>query len=82
MQPLFYKVFFFFMFLLVIFFTFQMLSPFHKPTIPSPCLYECAPPPTHPLLPQRPSIPLPWVIEPAQDQGAPLPVMTNKAISC
>jgi hypothetical protein len=46
---------------------------------PSPCLYEGAPPRTHPLLPQWPSIPLYWVIKPPQVQGAPLPVMADKA---
>jgi hypothetical protein len=35
-----------------------------------------------PLLPQHPSIPLHWVIEPPQDQGAPLPLMPYKAILC
>jgi hypothetical protein len=54
--------------------------PLHKPLSPptSFCLPEGAPPPTHPLLPHHPSIPLPWVTEPPQDQGSPLPVMPNK----
>lgn len=57
-------------FLLDIFFIpFQMLSPFRVSppenlySIPDPCFYEVVPPPTHPLLPQRPSIPLGWLIE-------------------
>ena len=36
----------------------------------------------HPLLPQHPSIPLHCVIEPPQDQWAPLPMMPDKAILC
>lgn len=36
--------------------------------------------PTHSLLPQHPSIPLGWVIEPPQDQGAPLSLAPDKAI--
>ena len=65
-----------------------MLSPFPVSPpqtlypLPSPCLYKGAPPPTHPLLPQCSSIPLCWVIEPPQDQGAPLPLMPDKAIFC
>ena len=39
---------------------------------PSPCLI-----PTHPLLPQSPSIPLHWVIESQLDGGAPIPVIFN-----
>ena len=58
--------------------------PLPKPTIPSesPCIYEGSPPAAHPLLWQCPSIPLLWVIEPPQNQGAPLPVMPAKAILC
>ena len=51
-------------------FTFQMLSPFlipptQKPPIPSPSsyFYEGVPPPTHPLPPPCPCIPLHWGIE-------------------
>jgi hypothetical protein len=69
-------------------FTFQMLFPFqvsfHSPlsSVPSPCFYEGAPLPTHPLLPQQPSIPLSWVIKPPQDQEDSLPVKPDKAILC
>jgi hypothetical protein len=38
---------------------------FPPPTLyllPLPCLYESPPLPDHPLLPQCPSIPLPWLI--------------------
>ena len=38
----------------------------------SPCFYEGAPPPAHPLLPQLPRILLPWIIKPPQDQGVML----------
>jgi len=44
-----------------------------SPPLPS---HEGDPPPTHSLLPQGPSIPPPWVIEP------PLSVMPDKAILC
>jgi hypothetical protein len=63
-----------------------MLSPFlvssWKPPIPSlsPTFYEGVPPPTHPLLPPCPGIPLHWGIEPSQDQGPLLPLMPTKAI--
>jgi hypothetical protein len=52
----------------------------HKP--PSSLLltlYEGAHSPAHPILPQRPSVLLYWVIK---DQGAPLPVMADKAVLC
>jgi hypothetical protein len=57
----------------------------HKPLPPlflGGCLYECAPPPAHPLLLQQSSIPLSCVIKHPLDQGAPLPVMLEKAILC
>jgi hypothetical protein len=47
-------------------FTFQMLPPFPVPPLKhpipslSPCFYEGAPPPTHPLPPPRPRSPLHW----------------------
>jgi hypothetical protein len=47
-------------------------------SLPLP-LWECSP--THPLLPQQPSIPLSRVIKPPQDQGAPLSVMPDKYTS-
>jgi hypothetical protein len=65
-----------------------MLSPFlvspWKNPIPSPlpCFNEGAPLPTHPFPPPHPGIPLHWVIEPLQDQGPLLPLMTIKAILC
>ena len=51
-------------------------------TSPLPCLYEGAPPLTHPLLSHRSSIPLHWGVKPPQDQGPPLPSMSDKAILC
>jgi hypothetical protein len=54
-------------------------------SIPSctPYLYEDATPPAHSLQPQpHHSLPLCWVIKPPQDQGPPLPLMSNKAILC
>ena len=66
-----------------------MLSPLHVSTpqtypfsLPAPpCFYEDAPPPpTHLLLHQHHSISLCWGIELPQDQGAPLPLMPDKAI--
>jgi hypothetical protein len=58
--------------------------PLHKNLIHhlSPCIYESAPPSALPFLLQQPSIPLSWVIEPPQDQGAPLPVIPDKASLC
>ena len=50
---------------------------FHQP---SSCFYEGVPPPTYPLLPPHPGIPLHWDIEPSQDQRPLLPLMPNKAI--
>ena len=53
-------------------------SPPQEPPIPSPSLYfyEGAYP-TYPLPPHHPGIPLHWDIEPSQDQGPLLPLMTN-----
>jgi hypothetical protein len=65
-----------------------MLSPSPVPPLqtpnlsPSPCFYEGAPPPILSLPPHRPSIPLHWGITPPQNQGAPLPLMPDKAILC
>ena len=69
-----------------------MISPFPvtPPQIPHPipplspplCLYEGAPPPTHPLLPHHSSIPLCWGIKPPQDQGPSLLIMSDKANLC
>jgi len=59
-----------------------MLSPFQVPPSPflSPCFYQDAPPPPHPLSPQCPGISLHWGNEPSQDQG--LLWMPDKAILC
>lgn len=64
-----------------------MLTPF--PVFPPQNPYPLSPPPAFmralpnlPILPQCPSIPLPWVIEPPQDQGPPLPLMTDKGLLC
>jgi hypothetical protein len=45
---------------------------------PSPSPYS----PTQPLCPPGPGIALHWGIEPLQDQGPLLPLMTDKAILC
>jgi hypothetical protein len=70
-------------------FTFQTLSSFlvsllQPPyAIPcSPCFYEGAPLPTHPLLPHYPSTPLHWDIKPSQDQMPLFPLMYDEAILC
>ena len=56
------------------------------PISPPLCLYEGAPPPTHPptnpLLPHPFSSPLHWNIEPPQDQGPPIPLMPDNSIFC
>jgi len=67
-------------------FTFQMLFPSFPSSQPLshpplPCFYEGAPPPTHPLLPHWPILPLHWGIKPSQYQGPPLPLMPDKAPS-
>ena len=73
-------------FLLNIFFTFQILfhffgfPPRHSLFHPSSCFYEGVPWPNHLLLPSSPGIPLHWGIKPLQDQGPLLPLMTDKAI--
>jgi hypothetical protein len=61
---------------------FTGLLPHKAPYPPSPCLYEGAPLPTHPLLLSCPGIPLHWGIEPPQAQGPLLPLMSNKNILC
>jgi hypothetical protein len=52
----------------------------------SPCLYEVAPPlthpPTHPLLSSQPGIPLYWSIENPLIQRPLLPLMSKKAMVC
>ena len=55
--------------------------PFHNLSIPSfLSSLPFAPPPTHPLPPHHSSIPLRWGIKPPQDQGPPLPLISDKAI--
>jgi hypothetical protein len=39
-------------------------------------------PPIHPLLLPHPGIPLHWDIEPSQDSGPLLPLISDKAIFC
>ena len=55
-----------------------LISPLKTPyPIPRfPCL------PTYPILFPCPDIPLHWGIEPLQDQGSLLPLMSDKAILC
>jgi hypothetical protein len=43
---------------------------------------DCAPVHTYSLLPHHSSISLHWGIKPPQDQGPPLPLMSDKAIFC
>jgi hypothetical protein len=59
--------------------SFPSANPLSHP--PLPCFYEGASPPSHPLLPHCPSIPLHWGIKPSQDQVPPLPLMSEKAPS-
>ena len=63
-------------------FKFQTLSPFlvSLPKTPYPIPHPCSP--THPLPLPCPDIPLQWGMEPSQDQGPLLPLMTDKAILC
>jgi hypothetical protein len=45
--------------------------------------YECVPPPTHQLLPSHPQFPYTEIsIEPSQDQGPLLKLMTDKTLLC
>jgi hypothetical protein len=66
-------------FLLDILFTFQMLFPFlvSPPNIPYPFPLPPAPQPTHCIGIPDPGSPLYWGIEPSQDQGSLLPLMTD-----
>jgi hypothetical protein len=70
-------------------FTFQMLSPFlttpwiipipsHPPSPHPPLLWGCSH--THSLLPTYPGIPLHCNINPSQDQGPLLPLLSDKSI--
>jgi hypothetical protein len=57
-----------------------LVFPPKAPIPPSPlCLYKGVSP-TNPLLPHCPRIPLLWGIKPPQDQGPPLPLMSDKTI--
>ena len=71
-------LFYFIIFILYSLFTFQMLSPFlvspQKNPLSSP-LSPCSP--IHPLPLPGPGISLYWGIEPSQDQGPLLPLMTD-----
>ena len=77
---------FFFSFVLIILFVYisnDIPLPGFPSTTPFPlCLQEDTPLPTHLLSPHCPSIPLHWSIKPPQDQGAPPPLMLDKAILC
>ena len=66
------------------FYLFQMLSPSQFPLQKPPILSPPLPASMRvlPYPPQCSSIPLSWVIEPPQEQGAPLPFMPDKAILC
>ena len=57
---------------------------FHIPFRIPLLLWGCSPthPPTHPLQPHGPSIPLCWCIKPLKDQGPDLPLIVDKAILC
>jgi hypothetical protein len=77
--------FFFFLLLDIFFIYISKLSPFpvshpHETPIPSPCFKNAVSQHTHPL--PLPCIPLHWDMDPLQDQGPLLPLMTNKAILC
>ena len=54
--------------------SFPFLVSLSQAPIPGPCFYDGAPPPTHPLLPHGPSIPLWWGIKPSQDKELVPPV--------
>ena len=56
------------------------------PPLPPPIIPPPLPSPTHYVMrvlpPHHSSIPLCWGIEPPQDQGPPLPLLSDKAILC
>jgi hypothetical protein len=56
--------------------------PSHSSSPPPLCLYEGTPPPTNPSPPHPSTILLCWGISSPQDQGPPLPLMSDKAILC
>ncbi|EDL30654.1 mCG146276, partial [Mus musculus] len=49
---------------------------------PSSCFYEGAHLLSHSLLPPCPGIPQHWSMEPSQDQGPLLPLMSGQVILC
>jgi hypothetical protein len=59
--------------------SFPPAKPISHPPLPG--FYESDTPPTDPLLPQHPTIPLHWGIKTSQDQGPPLPLMLYKTPS-
>ena len=59
---------------------FPSRNPLSHPS--SPCFYEGAHPPSYPLPIPCPCIPVHWGMEPSQDQGLLLPLMSDKAILC
>ena len=74
-------------FLLVILFIYiSMLSPFPVSHLQTPYPIPLSPdsmrvlPASDPVPPHHPGIPLHWSIEPSQNQGPLLPLMSNKAI--
>jgi hypothetical protein len=79
---------FFFFYWIFSLFAFQSYLPSSLPSgnplshPSSPCLYEGTPPPTYPLLPSHPGIPLHWGIKHPQAQGRLLSLISNKAILC
>ena len=54
-------------------------NPLFHPQLP--CLYMGARPPIYPFTPHHPSIPLHCGIKPSQNQGLPLPLMSDKVPS-
>jgi hypothetical protein len=60
--------------------------PFSSPPLPQETpyyiFYDGVPPPTQGIPSPHSGIPLHWDIEPSQDQGPLLPLMTDKAILC
>jgi len=81
----FYREFFLFSYFWIFYvLTFQILSPSPLPISrsPTPCFYEDALAPTHPLQPQHPGILLHWGNKPLQDQGPLFLLMPGNTILC